>query len=197
MITVLQCLCLMLLAWPLSEAQAEAAPQLTPAEVRHFSLVTNYECTERYYQKPALLNLAAGLLPEESMKPEDVLRAQERAYFSGAFDDWLKTWDKDSQRKWRDRLKAQGITVERWTADRKKQYPRFPKIVLLRWVMCRTYVFIEYEIEPEGRSSSLSKEIAVFGPDRGQWKGTLDLANDFLYRALMEGKSELTEYLPR
>ena len=135
------------------------------------------------------------------MQPEDVLWAQERAYASADLAGWLATWNEESQAKWRERWKAQGITDESWTADKKLRRSKVKSIKLLMWVARRPYVLIQYEIKFEGQGAQTEKTENKVSAYRlvkvGLWKATLDLERDPVYLAMTEGKTDIVEDLPR
>ena len=174
------------------------APNLTAAEKKTFTSIINYECFARVYREPGLLPLTSVSPPETRMQPEDVLWAQERSYYAGDAQGWLATWSDEGQAKLRDRWKAQGITEESWSADKKARRAKVKSIKLLMWVARRPYVLIQYEITSEGQGATTQTKVAAFRLVKvGIWKAVLDLENDPVYLALMEGKTDIVEDLPR
>jgi len=174
-----------------------AAPKLTAPETKKFEYRQVYESFKRTYTGTAIINLGVKTLPEYEMRAEDVLAEQERAYHLGEFDEWLKTWNEPSQAKWRERLQQQGMTVAQWSADKKAKYKTLPALRLSSWVARRPYILITYQALLPGPAANTLR-VGVFRLDgKGYWKATLDLEQDAVVQALLAGKTEVIEDLPK
>jgi len=186
--------CLILAAAPVG-AQSPR-PVLGASETKLFTFSQVFETFVRTYRAPAILELTAPVLKENEMLPEHVLALQERAEAMGDYDAWLGTFQEASQKKLQDRLQQQGVSRQRWEAARKNKYPKLPRLKLISWVARRPYVLIQYEWQAENVPAQ--KKVAVFRLNgAGMWKAWLDLEQDGVYRALLAGKTELIEDLPR